>query len=137
MKDELIAPCGMNCSLCISYQFSENNLNKKGFHKSYCPGCIPRGENCTHMGDSCELLRTGKIRFCNLCDLYPCKRLKALDKRYRTKYNMSMIANLDFIRDQGMENFKEKEFEKWKCPKCGGTICCHNGLCLSCDLDKL
>lgn len=43
MREELIAPCGMNCGLCISYQFKENDLNKKGFHRTYCPGCIPRG----------------------------------------------------------------------------------------------
>jgi hypothetical protein len=42
MKENLIAPCGMNCSLCIAYQFKENDINKKGFHKSYCPGCIPK-----------------------------------------------------------------------------------------------
>ncbi len=49
MKEELIAPCGMNCGLCIAYQFKEKDLNKKGFHKTYCLGCLPRGENCTHM----------------------------------------------------------------------------------------
>ena len=51
MKGILIAPCGMNCILCIAYQFLNKDLNKQGFHKKYCPGCIPRGENCTHMGD--------------------------------------------------------------------------------------
>ncbi len=136
-ENELIAPCGMNCSVCIAYQFGDMDLNKKGFHKSYCPGCIPRGKHCTHMGDTCELLRKGIVRFCNECNAYPCQRLKSLDKRYRTKYNMSMIENLDFIRDHGMEAFHEKESEKWLCQKCGGVICCHNGLCLNCDLDKL
>jgi hypothetical protein len=28
MKESLIAPCGMNCSLCIAYQFKEKDLNK-------------------------------------------------------------------------------------------------------------
>jgi hypothetical protein len=137
MKENLIAPCGMNCSLCIAYQFKENDINKKGFHKSYCPGCIPRGKNCTHMGDCCELLGKGKIRFCFECEVYPCKRLKALDKRYRTKYHMSMIENLDYIKENGIEEFLKKEEVKWRCRECGGKICCHNGLCLNCDLDTL
>ena len=133
----LIAPCGMNCSLCIAYQFRILDINKQGFHRRYCPGCIPRGENCTHMADACENLGKGSVRFCIECEDYPCKRLKALDKRYRMKYHMSMIENLDFIKHKGMDCFLNKEAEKWACPKCGGRICCHNGLCLSCDLDKL
>jgi len=52
MDQKLIAPCGMNCCLCIAYQFGKNDINKKGFNKKYCPGCIPRGENCTHMRDA-------------------------------------------------------------------------------------
>ncbi|HAE43388.1 MAG TPA: hypothetical protein DCG34_10825, partial [Clostridiales bacterium] len=54
MEDKLIAPCGMNCALCIAYQFRDKDLNKKGFKRMYCPGCIPRGKHCTHMADKCE-----------------------------------------------------------------------------------
>lgn len=137
MNYDIIAPCGMNCGLCVSYQARMNDLKRKGFNRKYCPGCIPRGENCTHMADRCELLGKGMIRFCYLCESYPCKRLKALDKRYRTKYHMSMIENLNFIRDHGLEEFLKLEDKKWSCPICGGKICCHNGLCLRCDLEKL
>lgn len=137
MDEKMIAPCGINCSLCVAYQFKERDINKLGFHRKYCPGCIPRGENCKHMKDSCELLGNGSVRFCFECDNYPCKRLKALDKRYRTKYHMSMIENLDYIKEFGMEAFLEKEQDLWRCNGCGGTICCHNGLCLTCDIDKL
>jgi hypothetical protein len=31
----------------------------------------------------------------------------------------------------------EQEVSKWRCPDCGEVICCHNGLCLNCNLDKL
>lgn len=137
MDEKLIAPCGMNCSLCIAFQFREKDLNKRGFNKKYCPGCIPRGENCTHMRDACELLANGSIRFCYECGSFPCMRLKALDKRYRTKYHMSMIENLEFIKTHGIEEFLEKEKEQWRCPECGGVICCHNGLCLNCNADTL
>ena len=137
MDEKLIAPCGMNCSLCIAYQFKENDINRRGFHKKYCPGCFLRGDNCTHMGDSCELLAKGSIRFCFECKNFPCKRLKALDKRYRTKYHMSMIENLNYIKEFGMEEFLKKERDKWRCTECGATICCHNGLCLNCNIDTL
>lgn len=137
MKKDLIAPCGMNCSLCIAYQFREKDVNKKGFNRTYCEGCIPRGKNCLHMGDQCETLRDGQIRFCSDRKDFPCKRLKVLDKRYRTKYHMSMIENNQFIKDKGIEAFLAEEENKWRCKECGEMICCHNGLCLNCNLDTL
>jgi len=137
MEEVHIAPCGMNCSVCIAYQFQQNELNKLGFKRAYCLGCITRGENCKHMKDSCELLKEGKVRFCYECDSFPCKRLKSLDKRYRSKYHLSMIDNLKLIQEMGMDAFLEKEKIKWSCPKCGSYICCHNGLCLNCELDVL
>ena len=76
-------------------------------------------------------------RFCLECQDFPCKRLKSLDKRYRTKYHMSMIENLIFIRDYGLAKFLKREEEKWKCRDCGEMICCHNGLCLNCQMDIL
>lgn len=137
MQEELIAPCGMNCRLCVAYQYKQMDLNKHGFHRTYCPGCIPRGKNCLHMADACDKLATGAVRFCFECDDFPCKRLKSLDKRYRTKYHMSMIENLESIRDNGLDAFLFEQGEKWNCPECGGVICCHNGLCLACDLETL
>ena len=137
MEEKLIAPCGMNCRLCIAYQAMKNDLKKQGFHRKYCLGCLPRGENCNHMKDRCDLLGKGLVRFCYECEDFPCSRLKNLDKRYRTKYHMSMIENLEFIKEHGMERFLEKEEAKWRCPECGDVISCHNGLCLHCDVDKL
>ena len=36
-----------------------------------------------------------------------------------------------------IEVFLEKETIKWRCPQYGEVICCHNGLCFNCSLDKL
>jgi hypothetical protein len=137
MDEKLIAPCGMNCGVCINYQAMKNDLKKKGFQKRYCPGCRPRGKNCIFMGNHCDRLGKGLVRFCYECGDFPCKRLKALDKRYRTKYHMSVIENLEFIQTYGIERFLESEDAKWRCLECGEMICCHNGLCLNCDLNKL
>lgn len=137
MEEQLIAPCGMNCALCVSYLAMKNDLQKKGFSKKYCAGCLPRGKNCVFMKKSCERLGCGIVRFCYECGDFPCRRLKELDKRYRTRYHMSMINNLEYIREHGSAEFLDKEEEKWRCSRCGGTICCHNGLCLQCDLEKM
>ncbi|UCD21373.1 MAG: DUF3795 domain-containing protein, partial [Chloroflexota bacterium] len=127
MNEELIAPCGMNCGVCVSYIAMKIDLNKKGFKRRYCPGCRPRGKNCVFMKHHCDLVGEGLVRFCHECQNFPCRRLKALDMRYRTKYRMSMIENLEYIRDKGIDKFLEKEQEKWQCPDCDGVICCHNG----------
>ena len=137
MEEKLIAPCGMNCALCVSYLAMKNDLKKKGFGKKYCAGCMPRGENCAFMKKQCALLGKGLVRFCYECRDFPCRRLKTLDKRYRTNYHMSMIENLNFIKEHGIGKFLGKEAAKWQCPECGEAICCHNGLCFNCDLDKL
>jgi hypothetical protein len=137
MNEELIAPCGMNCGVCSSYLAMKNDLRKHGIRRMYCPGCRPRGENCVFMKKACEKLGEGLVEYCYECPEFPCRRLKALDKRYRTNYHMSMIDNLVFIRLNGIQRFLEKEEEKWRCPECGGVISCHNGICFNCGLEKL
>jgi hypothetical protein len=137
LDEVLIAPCGMDCALCINYLAMKYDLKNKGIHRSYCAGCLPRGKNCTFMNNACEKMGEGLVRFCYQCPDFPCRRLKNLDKRYRTKYHMSMIENLVYIRDRGMPAFLEKESAKWRCTSCGGNVSCHNGLCLNCDINKL
>jgi hypothetical protein len=56
-----------------------------------------------------------------------------LDRRYRAKYGMSMIANLEAIRDFGIRNFIKAEKERWICPKCGKMLCVHKPQCLYCQ----
>ncbi len=136
MDESKIAPCGMNCGLCISKQSKKYNLNNKGFKKTYCSGCLSSGIKC-NLKHYCDRLDRGLLRYCYECNQYPCSKLKALDKRYRTKYHMSMLENLEFIKAHGIQEFLKKEQDKWQCPKCGRLICCHNGLCLSCNLDRL
>ena len=132
MKAEMIAPCGMNCSICKGY------LREK----KKCPGCLGiNADKPSYRGTciirNCEVIRTNKSGYCYECDKYPCRRLKQLDKRYSTKYSMSMLENLNCIRDKGMEKLLEKEQRKWSCPECDGVVSCHDGLCYSCGKDVL
>jgi len=94
----LIAPCGMNCSLCYAFLRSRNR----------CPGC--RGDN----RGKCKTRVACKIKTCEArrgsfcaadCASFPCERLSRLDKRYRTKYGMSMIDNLGRIQTDGLRGF--------------------------------
>ena len=136
-SEELIAPCGMNCGLCSGYLALKHDLKAKGIRMPYCIGCRPRDKQCSFIKKRCDLVLTGKVEYCYECNDFPCERLKHLEKRYRTNFRMSMIDNLEFIRDNGINDFLEQEHNKWQCSKCGGVICCHNGFCFGCDLEKL
>ena len=123
----LIAPCGMNCALCYAYQRSKN----------HCPGCRVEDERKSFSCDNCRIkncdnFKNGSKSFCYECESFPCKRLKHLDKRYRTKYNMSMIENLIKIKKLGLKKFIANENKRWACTKCSGNICVHKGYCINC-----
>ncbi|MBM4445033.1 MAG: DUF3795 domain-containing protein [Chloroflexi bacterium] len=137
MKNGLIAPCGMNCALCSSYLAFTHAVKKKGVRMPYCAGCRPRGKTCAFLKKRCDLLLDGRVEYCHECSTFPCQRLQRLDKRYRTFFRMSMIDNLEFIKRNGVAPFLRQQMEKWKCQKCGGVICCHNGICFDCGLDEL
>ncbi|MEI6748005.1 MAG: DUF3795 domain-containing protein [Bacteroidales bacterium] len=126
-KDSFInvAPCGMNCSLCLANQRTKNTCAGcnalAGIKVNHCSTCSIR--NCE------ELPETG---FCYSCKKFPCKRIKHLDKRYWTNYGMSMISNLQMIETTGIDEFNKREKEKWTCSKCGSLLCVHRPVCLKC-----
>ena len=137
MNEELIAPCGMNCAICSQHLAYQHDVKSKGIRMPYCIGCRPRDKQCAFLKKRCDLLLADKLRFCCECGNFPCERLEHLDRRYRTHFRMSMIENLEYIRDNGINKFLERAQEEWRYPECAGLICCHNGLCFSCGIDRL
>jgi hypothetical protein len=127
---KLIAPCGMDCGVCMAY-LRDNN---------HCSGCNSTGDSNDFRARHCELcairncqfLEASGSRFCFKCEKFPCARIKNLDKRYRTKYHMSMIENLGNIQISGIREFVKNEKLRWTCPQCGGPICVHRGHCAVC-----
>ncbi|NLT36453.1 MAG: DUF3795 domain-containing protein [Gaiellales bacterium] len=125
--EQLIAPCGMNCGLCLAYLRDKNR----------CVGC--RGDDAAKPRSCvsciikvCDRRSAGSTDYCFECAIYPCARLRRLDKRYRTKYRMSMLGNLADIREGGVGEFLEHERQRWTCAGCGGVICVHRDKCLFC-----
>jgi len=137
MHNELIAPCGMNCGICSNYLAMKNDVRSKGEKLPYCKGCRPRDKQCSFIKKKCETLRNHKVHFCYECNSFPCDNLFDLQKGYVTFYRVSMVENLDFIKEHGIDRFLESQKIKWRCPDCGEVICCHNGICYSCGLEKL
>jgi hypothetical protein len=126
----MIAPCGINCGTCIAYLRVKNK----------CYSCRvdfdSKRKTCNECRiKNCELLAKTSSGFCYDCELFPCERIKHIDKRYRTKYRAGLIQNLVSIRDTGICSFLEDEVKKWTCPKCGSTLSVHRNNCLVCSYD--
>lgn len=128
ITSDLIAPCGMNCALCSAFQREIKQCpgcNGKDTYKPFhCVKCIIK---------HCDNIRQSKSKLCYECVKFPCARIRQIDKRYRLKYNMSMIENLQYIKANGMDIFIKQEIEKWTCKECGALICVHKNKCLTCN----
>jgi hypothetical protein len=99
----------MNCYLCIALLREKNK----------CPGCrsFDKQEPVSIARckiKNCELIKKNILKYCSSkCNKFPCQRLKNLDERYRTKYSMSMIDNLNMIEQEGIRKFIESEEKRW------------------------
>jgi hypothetical protein len=133
MKEDLIAPCGINCGVCKYYLSRERGLYKT--KSSGCAGCIPRNRGCGIKRD-CEKYRKNNFRFCYECGDFLCERIGRLEKRYTAKYHTSVVGNLLGIQNVGISKWLAEEEEKWRCPECGGTVSMHTGTCYDCGFDS-
>lgn len=117
----LIAPCGMDCAICMAFLRQKNR----------CGGCYSANCSCRR---NCTIAACQEVknRYLHDCEGFPCRRLKQLDNRYQMKYHMSMLDNLAAIRKDGIRAFVKSERERWTCKACGGTIDVHHYRCSSC-----
>ncbi len=133
MKEDLIAPCGMNCGACSAYLAYSRGIPKKRGAITHCTGCRPREKRCAYLKGYCNRILPDRLNFCYECRDFPCIRLKRIDKRYRTNYNVSLIENLRQISRKGLPAFLQAERERYQCARCGGTVSIHNGKCYDCE----
>ena len=128
----MIAPCGMNCGTCIAYLRTKNR----------CLGCRINSANKAVSVRRCIITKCVSLdntpsKFCYDCEEFPCKRLKQLDKRYRTKYKTSFIENLTIIKEKGIDNFLLFESRRRTCSNCGSVMSVHRDNCLICLINKI
>ena len=127
---EMIAPCGLDCSLC----------KRALAEKDPCAGCHGPDENkppfCSGQCGIilCEKRKQNGYVYCDECPDYPCADVTEKETRYTSKYPLyeSPAKNLREIRALGLEKFLEKEKEQWTCGECGGAVAVHTGVCSGC-----
>lgn len=133
IPEELIAPCGMNCTICSNYLAYVNNLNR-----SQCAGCRPSNKKCTYLFEKCSginhaLEGNATAKYCFECSQYPCKQINRMNSRYCKNYKISVKDNIEYINKNGIDKFIKEEYRQHHCKKCGGLISVHNRKCFKCD----
>ena len=102
-KYETVGSCGIDCGLCPRFYTKGN---------SACPGC--GGLNFKEKHPSCGVFSCCAVKngleICSECKDYPCKRFEAENVRYDSFVtHQKMFANLEYIRDYGIEQFVENQ----------------------------
>ena len=121
----MLAPCGMNCTVCYAH------LRKK----NTCPGCRGQEDSQPQYCRRCKIRNCAVsrgVRFCWQCSSFPCLPVRQMDKRYRLRYQTSLIENGLRIKANGVKRFLLEERRKWRCAHCGGVISIHDRLCSTC-----
>lgn len=127
---DMIAPCGLDCSLCRK---AHDKVNP-------CPGCNGPDEGkpefCTSLCGIiiCAKRKSNGYEYCDECPDFPCEDVMEKENRYTAAYPLyeSPISNIRLIREKGMEAFLEKQRNEWTCSECGGPICVQTGICRDC-----
>jgi len=121
----MLAPCGMNCMVCY----------KHCAHKKACAGCLQGDAGKPEHCRKCPIkncVQEKGLSYCFQCDQMPCRRLKSLDKSYRTRYGTSLVENSVFVRQHGLNAFLRRQAEAFTCVFCGGVFSLHDGKCSEC-----
>jgi hypothetical protein len=125
MPTTMLAPCGINCRVCYVY------LRKK----KPCLGCRGQDDAKPEHCRKCKIKDCAlgqSIDFCFDCTSFPCVTIKRLDKNYRQRYQVSLIANAIRLKTVGAQQYLREEREKWTCAECGGVISLHDHACSEC-----
>ena len=123
----LFAPCGMNCLVCYKHCRPQKP----------CAGCLRGDAGKPEHCRKCALkdcVRERGLTYCFQCPEYPCRRLKYLEKSYRSRYGASLMENSAAVKERGLEGFMACQRQRYLCPECGGVISLHDGACSQCGM---
>lgn len=125
IEEIMFAPCGMNCMVCYKHFYT----------KKPCGGCLKSDSGKPGHCRECKIkncIKSQDIKYCYECGDYPCKQIKNLEKSYNTRYSVSLQANSNFVKENGLSEFMKEQKQKYTCPQCGGIISLHDCECSEC-----
>lgn len=123
----MFAPCGMNCKVCYRHCY----------HKKSCQGCLNQDENKPEHCRKCKIkdcVKSKRVTYCYECRDFPCKQIVNLDKSYIKRYQVSLIENSEYVKNNNLLQFMDEQKKKYTCIRCGGVISIHDKECSECQL---
>lgn len=126
METVILAECGLVCNLCSAFVREKNR----------CSGCQGEGyvlPHCRKCGIVlCPVKQEIPGLICADCERFPCRRLKDLEKRYLSKYGVSLLENFALLKAGGKVGLHEAIRKKWACTSCGSMLIVHQPSCPAC-----
>lgn len=117
-----MAYCGLYCGACwsmICHDKQEGVESAVELHtdadEQPCGGCRDIGQS------QCEFVVCNKnhgTQCCAFCPEFPCQRIKEFSQE-EWEHHQVVLANLQRIRETGVENWLQEQAEYWSCPACG------------------
>lgn len=126
IEKNMFAPCGMNCKVCY----------KHCYHKKPCAGCFNSDKGKPEHCRKCKIkdcVHEHELTYCYECSSYPCVLIKRLEKSYNTRYNTSLMANSQIVKEAGLTAFMAQQKAAFTCPACNGVISIHDSECSECQ----
>lgn len=131
-ENNLAGRCGVYCGACRSYLLQKKDLFEEKGYKRGCKGCKAQDKNCAFVKKGCKALRNKEIEYCFECEKIPCERLTSINNRYKSKYKVNFLDNLNRMKEIGVDQWLEEQKLLYTCPECGGEICVHDAECFDC-----
>ena len=117
-KNELAAPCGIDCSLCQLYKaLTDENLRKllaerlnRPVDKVTCTGCRSIDGHCLVIGEQCATYVCATDRgvdYCSDCSDFPCQKLMPCSDRANTLPHNIKVFSLAMRKQKGEAEWKK------------------------------
>jgi rRNA maturation endonuclease Nob1 len=97
-----------------------------------CHGCKSR-VNAVYCVD-CDIKRCAEnkqVEYCFECDEYPCSRLVDF-KNDEHPHHSIVLQNLNFIQEQGVDEWLRVQKTRWSCANCGTSFTWYAQVCKMC-----
>jgi len=135
MDTDLVAICGLYCGTCPSYLATRKgdtaqlrlwaasmSLTEEDVQ---CGGCLSSHvakpcRECVHGFRACAAAHS--VTWCFECEEFPCDRLFRFRDAHvvdGVSHHASVIEDLSFMRENGVQAWLDRQEERSKCPECG------------------
>ncbi|WP_457919438.1 DUF3795 domain-containing protein [Candidatus Lokiarchaeum ossiferum] len=139
MKKRFDSYCGLYCGACEIMKINlTNNFiqaakdRNEELENLVCDGC-KSSQHCAECS-ICDIRKCAQdkgLEFCSECASYPCKMLLRF-KSNNKPHHSAIIANLEEIKNFGVEEWLIRQETRWACPKCNTPFSWYEKTCEEC-----